>query len=305
MTIGITGASGFLAQGLASFLEQSGQSLWRYSRGPARAQGHWLQQSPADALPCPPPRDGAAGGLDALVHLAGESLLGLWTAAKRRRMVESRVEGTRRVIEAMARWPQELRPKVLVCASGAGFYGDRGEQWLTEDSARGEGFLADLCEQWEQAAQQATALGMRVVQLRLGMVLGREGGALPLMRLLWRLGLGGVWGDGQQWQPWIAQQDVQRLIWHALQTPTLQGPLNACAPGLLRHGEFARGLGQALHRPTLWRLPKLLAQNLGGAQVREMMLCSARVQPAAALASGFVFAQPQLAQALEDLLAPC
>jgi len=240
--------------------------------------------------------------LDALVHLAGESLMGLWTKTKRERIWKSRVEFTLGIVRHLGTWNAENRPRVLVCASGAGFYGDRGDDLLDESSPSGAGFLAELCVEWEKAAKDAEQLGMRVVMLRTGMVLGPDGGAFPLLKRVFGFGLGGRLGSGRQWMPWIHVEDAASLILRAVEHDGIRGPINLTAPQAVTNAEFTQTLAQALHRPAFFHAPAFAMRLLLRGMADEMLLGSQRVNPRVATDSGYTFAHPNLQGALQVLL---
>lgn len=248
------------------------------------------------ALPRPGPGLDPAllAGCAAVVHLAGASVGQRWTAAHRAAIRDSRVQGTAAVARACA----AAGVPVLVCASATGFYGDAGESVCSEAAPPGRGFLATVCQEWEAAAAPARAAGVRVVHLRLGVVLSRRGGALARMLPAFRLGLGGPLGDGRQWMPWIALDDVVAVIRRAVADPLLEGPVNTVA-GALRQGDFARALGAALHRPACLRAPAFALKALLGDQARELLLTSCRAEPARLLALGHRFLHPELGPALQ------
>ena len=239
-------------------------------------------------------------GLDALVHLAGESVAGRWTAAKKRRIKDSRVLGTRLVCEALAQL--EHKPRVLVCASAIGVYGDAGDTELTEDSASGEGFLAEVVREWEAATEPARAAGIRVVLLRTGIVTSARGGALERLRLPFSLGLGGPIGGGRQWQSWIDLDDLIGVIHHAIHCDALRGPVNAVAPEPVRQAEFARTLASVLRRPSLLPLPAAIVRAVFGEFGREALLASQRVSSTRLRESGFEFDFPTLEASLRHQL---
>ena len=240
--------------------------------------------------------------LDALVHLAGESLMGLWTKTKRERIWKSRVDFTQGLVKHLSTWKAENRPRVLVCASGAGFYGDRGDDMLDESSPSGAGFLAELCVEWEKAAKEAESLGIRVVMLRTGMVLGPDGGAFPLLKRVFGLGLGGRLGSGRQWMPWIHVEDAASLILRAVEHDGIRGPINLTAPQAVTNAEFTQTLAQALHRPAFFHAPAFAMRLLLRGMADEMLLGSQRVNPRVATDSGYTFAHPNLQGALQVLL---
>lgn len=236
-------------------------------------------------------------GCEALIHLAGESVAGLWTPAKKRRIVESRVLGTRRLIEAINAAP--TKPEALVSGSAIGFYGDGAEEELTETAPAGGGFLAETVQAWE--AEAARAEGVRLVFVRTAMVLGARGGALPLMSIPFRLGLGGRLGGGRQWMSWIHLEDIAQLFLFAAENLDVHGPLNGAAPWPVRNADFTRLLAQAVHRPAFLHVPAFVLRAFLGGFSAEL-LESKRVLPAAALDQGFGFKFPELGPALANLL---
>jgi len=243
----------------------------------------------------------ALAGVDAVVHLAGESVAGgRWTEAKKRRIRSSRVDGTRGLAASLARL--ERPPRVLVSASAVGYYGDRGAELLREGSAPGTGFLAEVCQEWETATEPAARARIRVVRLRIGMVVSRRGGALAAMLTPFRLGAGGPVGGGAQWVSWIAIDDLVAAILHALDTASLAGAVNAVAPEPVQNRELARTLGRVLGRPALLPLPAFAARLLLGQMADELLLASARVEPARLQATGFAFRHPTLEDALRHEL---
>jgi uncharacterized protein (TIGR01777 family) len=236
-------------------------------------------------------------GCEAFIHLAGEPVVGIWTAEKKRRITESRVIGTRRVVEAIN--AAREKPEVLLSGSAIGFYGDRGEEELTETSPCGRGFLADTTQAWEAEAQRVE--GVRLVLLRTSLVLGKHGGALAPLAPIFRLGLGGPLGDGRQWMSWIHLHDLAQLALFAIENLDLRGPLNGSAPWPARNADFTRTLAATLHRPAFFRVPAFALRAALGDFAHEL-LDSKRVLPAAALGHGFGFQFPELAPALKNLL---
>ncbi|MGH9510395.1 MAG: TIGR01777 family oxidoreductase, partial [Terriglobales bacterium] len=230
-TIAVSGASGFVGAALVASLRTQGATVKRLVRSAPRDPRADIVWNPATPL-----NPAAFEGLDAAVHLAGESIAGLWTAGKKARIRNSRVEGTRHLATALAQCAK--RPRVLVCASAVGYYGDRGDEVLREDSPPGSGFLADVCQEWEAAAQPARTAGIRVVHLRFGMVASPTGRALKQMLLPFKLGLGGRLGSGRQYMSWISLDDVVGVIQHALLTDSLAGPVNTVAPDSITNTEF-------------------------------------------------------------------
>ena len=234
-------------------------------------------------------------------HLAGESVAeGRWTAAQKVRIRESRVIGTRNLVAGIAR--AEPRPRVLVSASAVGYYGDRGEEELTEASPPGDDFLADVCIAWEREARVAEQHGVRVVLARTGIVLG-QGGALAKMLTPFKLGAGGPLGNGRQWMPWIHVADLARLYLHAADTTSIQGPMNAVGPDPVRNSEFTKALGRALHRPAFMPAPYLGLRLVFG-EFAKVLFASQRVIPQVAIDTGFHFEYPQIAAALAEILKP-
>lgn len=292
MRIGITGATGFIGRHLKECAINRGLEVIVYSRRPGA--GLTQPKEAPHALPETP--------LDALVHLSGESLMGLWTQDKRDRIWKSRVDFTESLVAHLGTWKAENRPKVLVCASGAGFYGNSGADAVDETSPRGEGFLADVCAGWEAAAHRAEALGMRVITSRTGMVLGRDGGAFPLLRRVFACGLGGRLGSGQQWMSWIHIDDAVQLLLQAITTDTVSGPLNLCAPEAVTNAEFTQKLAAALHRPAFFHAPAFALKLLLRGMADEMLLGGQRVIPRAATEMGYAFAHPSLSGALASLV---
>ncbi len=297
MHIAITGASGLLGSALLSFLSGGGHRLTRLVRSTATAGAAGIEWDPRTGRV----EAGDLEGLDGVVHLAGENIAAKrWTAGQKARIRDSRVALTRLLSETLARLSRP--PKVLVCASAIGLYGDRGAELMSEDSPAGSGFLAEVCEAWEAASQVARDAGIRTVLLRLGVVLSPAGGALARMLLPFRLGAGGVIGTGEQYWSWISLDDVVGAIHHALMSETLAGPVNAVAPRPVTNREFTKTLGRVLSRPTLLPLPGFAARLALGEMADALLLSSTRVEPARLLASGYTFRQPELEGALRHCL---
>jgi uncharacterized protein len=298
VNVAITGSSGFLGSALVSSLRNDGHRVIVLVRREPRAGEDALQWDPPSGTIVPL----GASLADVVVHLAGESVFGVrWTAAKKRRIRESRVASTRRLTGTLVRLAKP--PALLVCASGVNCYGsNRGDEVLTEDSPRGSGFLAEVGREWEAASAAAIARGIRVVNLRFGVVLGAGGGALATMLPPFRLGLGGVIGGGAQWMSWIALDDAIGAIRHALTTDALRGPINAVAPAPVTNAEFTRTLGRVLGRPTVLPVPAFAARLALGEMADELLLGSLRVVPARLQASGYRFRQPTLEGAFRAAL---
>ena len=247
----------------------------------------------------------AAGleGLDAVVHLAGENIAsGRWNAVRKAAIRDSRVNGTRLLCDALAGLARP--PKTLVCASAIGYYGDRGEELLTEESSPGTGFLPEVCREWEAASEPAARKGIRVVTLRIGVVLSPKGGALSRMLPLFRAGLGGVIGNGRQYVSWIALDDLVGIVLHALQSGELRGPVNAVAPVPVTNRELTEALGKVLSRPTLLPVPAFALRLAVGEMADALLLASARVVPRRLEETGYRFRFPELGGALRHLLGP-
>jgi uncharacterized protein (TIGR01777 family) len=300
----VTGATGLVGRRLVPAILDAGLRVRAVTRAPGRGAAKLdprAEVSAWDGLALAP---GALDGVAGVVHLAGEPIAGgLPTAARLRRIRASRIDSTRRLVEAIAARPADARPEVLVCASAVGIYGARGEEPLDESAPPGSGFLAELCADWEAEAAKVEAAGVRRVSLRFGVVLAREGGALPLMARPFRLGLGGKLGDGRQWSPWIHVADAAALTLHALREPRLRGPVNAVAPQAVRNADLTRALARRLRRPAVLRVPAFALRALLG-EIAVELLGSKRVVPRAAEAAGFRFARPELESALAAELGP-
>ena len=295
MKIGITGASGFIGSAFGRHAAAAGHEIVAFSRSGKTGQP-WVAESRRVSSKLD------ASGCDALVHLAGESLLGYWTKEKKKRIWDSRIDLTRSVVASLS--DAKPRPRILLCASGAGFYGNRGDELLDESSSRGTGFLSDVCVAWELAAKQAEQLGLRVVHLRTGMVLGNGGGALALLRKVFGLGLGGRLGDGRQWMPWIHIEDQVRLMLWCIENANVTGPVNHVAPGTVTNREFTETLAKTLKRPAFFHAPAFALRLLMREMADEMFLGSQRVMPRVALDLGFTFRHPALDSALSGILNP-
>lgn len=295
MNILLTGASGLVGTALQARLTAAGHRVVPLRRGGGAAQPSWdLAAGRIDLAP--------AGPLDAVVHLAGETVAQRWTSSARARIRDSRVTGTRLLAEALARLPAP--PRVLVAASATGFYGSHGEAWVDEASPAGQGFLADVARAWEGAAEPARAAGVRVVHTRLGIVLSRRGGALAKMLPIFRLGLGGPVGHGRQYWSWVALEDVVSVLARALTAEDWRGPINVVAPAPVTSREFARVLGRVLRRPAFLPVPGLAVRAMFGEMGRETLLGGARVRPGFLLQRSFPFEYPDLEQALRAELSP-
>jgi uncharacterized protein len=240
-------------------------------------------------------------GLVAAVHLSGANVAaGRWTERYKREIVSSRVQSTLALVGVLAQLNPP--PRVLVCASAIGIYGDRGDEILTEDSPPGEGFLAETCVAWETAARAAESAGIRVVHVRFGVVLSPEGGALAKLLPLFRFGLGGNLGNGREWMPWLSLRDAVGILRYCVDHEEIRGPVNAVAPNPITNAEFTRALGAALHRPTLFRSPAFALRLAFGEMADQALLASVRVVPARLMQAGYGFVDPQIVPALRSLL---
>jgi uncharacterized protein len=290
----VSGASGPIGVALVPALRAAGATVTRLVRTSAVGpdQIAWDPSRPLSA--------DLVSGCDAVIHLAGESIVGRWTAAKKRRILESRAQGTAHLAEAAAK--ASPPPRVFISASAVGFYGNRGDEILREDSASGEGFAAEICRQWEAATQPAAQAGIRTTQMRFGVVMSAEGGALPKMLPPFRLGLGGRLGHGRQWWPWISVRDAAGTIQHVLRLESLSGPVNTVAPNPVTNAEFTRILASVLRRPAIFPMPAFAVRLIFGEMGGELFLGSQRVEPAKLAASGYQFQHPDLKNALKAIL---
>jgi uncharacterized protein (TIGR01777 family) len=294
----VSGGTGFIGRRLVSRLLEQQHYVGVWSRKPGLEKRTAVASFTWDPLQGEPPAE-SLNSMDAVIHLAGEPVAQRWSAEVKKRIHDSRVLGTRNLVNAIAQ--VKHKPSILVCASAVGYYGDRGEEVLTEASRQGDGFLSDVCRGWEIEADRAAELGLRVVKLRIGIVLGKDGGALAPMLPVFRAGVGGRLGSGTQWMPWIHVDDITELLLHAVESD-IRGVWNATSPNPVTNADFTRQLGSALHRPAIFPVPRF-ALKLAFVEFGASMLDSARVIPAAATASGFHFRYPQLAGALSNLTA--
>jgi uncharacterized protein (TIGR01777 family) len=299
MKILITGATGLIGRAICRRLADEAHQLVVLSRRPEGAGiegAKVFRWEPALG----PPESGVWEGVDAVIHLAGEPVAASrWTDEQKRRIRDSRVIGTRHLLEGIKEATD--RPKILVSGSAVGFYGNRGDEHLDERSAPGQGFLPDVCRQWESEALRGQAMGVRVVLVRTGVVLSTNGGALEKMLLPFKLGLGGRIGDGRQWFPWIHIDDIAGIFCHALFSAGLSGPVNGVAPGIVSNGEFTDALAAALRRPVIFSVPEFVLKIVMG-EMAEVVLHSQRVIPRVAIDSGYRFRFQMLRPALRSLL---
>jgi uncharacterized protein (TIGR01777 family) len=290
----VSGVSGPIGKALLASFEPQNFQIVRLVRGRAES-GSQISWDPMAPL-----ASASVSGFDAVVHLAGESVVGRWTAEKKKAIRDSRVLGTRHLGAALAR--SEIKPRVFICASAVGFYGDRSDEVLTEDSPAGAGFLPEVCAEWEEASGVASKAGIRTVNVRFGLVLSPSGGALEKMLPAFKLGLGGRLGSGRQWMSWIHVDDIARSIQHAMRTEALSGPVNLVGPAPVSNREFTEVLAAVLQRPAFFPMPEFALRVAFGRQAaEEMLLSSQRVVPEKLLGSGYTFRFRELRAALENL----
>jgi uncharacterized protein len=290
----VSGVSGTIGAALLPSLKANGCAVVRLVRGPAKSAEE-ISWDPAKPLV-----PSAVSGFNAVIHLAGESIFGRWSAAKKTSIRESRVAGTSNLATALAE--AEKKPSVFVCGSAIGYYGNRGDETLREESAPGSGFLAQVCQEWEEATTPAVQADIRTVHLRTGIVLSSQGGALRAMLLPFKLGLGGPTGNGQQWMSWIHIGDMVGAIHHILKNDLIQGAVNMVAPKPARNADFAQTLAGVLSRPAIFPMPAFAAKAIFGEMGEELLLSSQKVEPGKLIASGYPFRFRELRASLEDIL---
>ena len=299
----VSGASGLIGSALVASLRSQGAEVVRLVRGRARDEGQisWDALAPVSLAA----RSAAAGGgvvsgFDAVVHLSGESVVGRWTEEKKKAISQSRVQGTQNLASALVQ--SAIKPRVFICASAVGFYGNRGDEVLREESASGQGFLPEVCRAWEDASKIASDAGIRTVNIRTGLVLSKKGGALASILTPFKFGLGGRVGSGRQWWSWVHVDDVVGGIHHAMRT-SMAGPMNMVGPNPVRNEEFTKVLASVLRRPAVFPVPEFaLRLAFGKMAAEEMLLSSQRVEPAKLVQSGYVFRYPELRAALGNLV---
>jgi uncharacterized protein (TIGR01777 family) len=297
MKILVSGASGLVGAALLPGLAEGGDEIVRLVRRHPGNNKSEISWDPAAGRLA----SGDLEGFDAVVHLGGENIAaGRWNPEKKQRIRDSRVRSTQLMADTLA--TASKPPQVWVCASAIGYYGDRGAQILSEDSPPGRGFLPDVCREWEESCKAAELRGIRTVQLRIGIVLSRAGGALAKMLLPFKLGLGGKLGGGKQYMSWIAMPDLVGIIKHAIENQDLRGPVNAVAPNPVTNADFTRSLGRVLRRPTIFAVPGFAVRLLFGEMGEQLLLASTRVAPAALTDSGYRFRFSELERALKYLL---
>jgi uncharacterized protein (TIGR01777 family) len=296
MNILISGSTGLVGSSLLRPLGSKGHTIKTLVRH-SPTHPSQIRWNPPVSGPLPEALD----GVDAVIHLAGESIAsGRWTETKKRAIRDSRVMGTRILCEVLSRMKRP--PKVLLSASAIGYYGDRGQEIMKEENPAGAGFLADVCKEWEAASAPAVHAGIRVVHLRFGIILSPRGGALAKMLLPFRLGAGGILGSGTQYMSWIALDDVLGILPFALETESLRGPINVVSPKAVTNLEYTKTLGRILSRPTIFPMPAFAARLAFGEMADALLLSSTRVEPAALLKAGYPFQWADLENALRHLL---
>lgn len=296
MRILVTGATGFIGSEVVSSLKKRGDDVVALVRAP-RVGG--LQQITWDPLqgPLDPSH---VSGFDVVINLAGESVAARWSEEKKLRLRKSRITLTQGLCETLIK--TDSPPKILISTSASGYYGSRGDEDLTEESASGDGFLAALCRDWEAATEPARDHGIRVAILRLGIVLGASGGALATMIPIFRRGFGGMMGNGRQWWPWIALEDVTGIITYIIDNEGLDGPMNTSAPEAVRNSVFTRLLATALQKRALFSIPALTLKLLYGQMAEETLLASQHMKPMKLMQSGYVFRYPDVVGVLDHIL---
>ena len=295
MDVLVSGSTGLIGSALVSALEEGGHRVRRLTRSGGSSEDVVRWDPSAGEIDA-----GRIEGVDAVVHLAGENIAGRWTDAKKARIRDSRVRGTRLLAETLARLPTP--PAVMVSASATGYYGDRGNELLSEESAPGDNFLAGVGQEWEAAADPAREAGVRVVNPRFGIVLSTEGGALGTTLPIFKLGVGGKIGSGRQYWSWIAIDDVVGAILHILTKDSLEGPVNVTVPDPPTNSEYTSVLGRVLGRPTVFPLPAPAARIMLGQLADELLLASQRIEPARLKETGYSYRYPELEGALRHLL---
>jgi uncharacterized protein len=294
----VTGASGPIGRALLPTLNANGAHVTRLTRDDSQqlsAEERTLSWDPSQPFTAD-----VLSGFDAVIHLAGETIVGRWTETKKKNIRDSRVIGTKHISDALAH--AKDKPEVFICASAVGYYGNRGDEVLTEQSEAGSGFLADVCREWESATQAAVESGIRTVLIRTGVVLSPERGALGKMLPAFKMGVGGRVGDGRQWMSWIDVQDLVGAIHHILKSDLLSGPINMVAPRPVTNSEFTTTLGSVLSRPTVFPIPAFAVKLIFGEMGETVLLGSQRVEPTQLVSSGYPFRYRTLRASLENTL---
>ena len=294
----VSGASGPIGKALLPSLRANGAHITRLVRNnapPTYSDEQTIQWHPEQPL-----SPDALSGFDAIIHLAGETIVGRWTESKKTKIRDSRIIGTRNLAQSLAQ--AKHRPQIFLCSSAIGYYGNRGDEALTEESAPGSGFLAEVCQEWEAATRPAAEAGIRTVAIRTGVVLSREGGALAKMLPAFKMGVGGKIGDGRQWMSWIDVQDLVGAIHHILKSDLLYGPVNMVAPRPVTNAEFTQTLASVLSRPAVFPMPAFAVKLLFGEMGETVLLGSQRVEPTQLVSSGYPFRFRDLRASLQNTL---
>jgi uncharacterized protein (TIGR01777 family) len=293
MNILITGASGLIGSSLIEYLFARGHSFFSLQRNKTAQDGFWN----LDRIP----QHQAGSAIDTVIHLAGENIAsGRWTKRKKDRILRSRLEGTEQLADFCASLPDP--PKLFISASAIGYYGNRGDEWVDEESRRGDNFVAEVCRQWEVAAMPARNAGIRVINARIGMVLTSHGGTLPTMLPSFKLGIAGIVGSGRQFVSWVVLEDLLRMFEFLLQDETILGPVNMVSPQPVTNKEFTKALGAVVKKPTLLRMPAFVAKAVFGQMGTELVLSSTRVRPSVLLEKGFRYTYRDIDTALHHCL---
>ena len=295
MKIAITGATGLIGSSLSEHLEGKGHDILKLSRSKNRGKGfvYWNYKSKEIDLE-------SLEGSDAVIHLSGESIAGYWSKQKKKEIQRSRIEGTNFVVNSILKLKN--KPKSFICASAIGFYGDRGDEIVNEQSSHGEGFLAELAKDWENESHILKQQNIRVVNLRIGLVLSTDGGAFKTMLIPFKMGVGGKLGSGKQYMSWVMLEDVINSIEFIIKNKNIAGAVNIVAPTPVTNQQFTKKLGKALCRPTFFTVPSLLLKTLVPDMAKEMILSSTRAVPKKLIDSGYRFSYPNLDNVFKDLL---
>jgi uncharacterized protein len=294
----VSGSSGLVGSTLLPSLKSAGARIARLVRPGSTAANNDEERIPWD--PPQPVSPEAVSGFDAVVHLAGESIVGRWTEKKKARIRDSRIPATANLARALAQ--AKNKPEVFLSASAIGYYGSRGDDLLTEESSSGSGFAADLAREWEAASATASQAGIRTVQMRIGIIMGKAGGALPKMLPAFKMSVGGRLGNGRQWMSWVDVRDIVGAIHHLLRSDLLHGPVNLVSPKPVTNAEFTKTLGKVLSRPTIFPMPAFAARLVFGQMADELLLASQRVEPSKLISSGYPFRFSTLESSLRNLL---